>query len=479
MPVCCTAPPSPTRPPAGFENSWRVNCLGPFLGIRAALPQLSEAEGASIVNTCSTSAIRPFLNHAAYGSSKWALRGLTQAVAVELAPAGIRVNAVFPGPIATPMLDDRTQTRLAETSTAGRLGSPARGGRRGGIPGVRQRLLHHRVGARDRRRPDPADRLERMGDDALVDRLDPALRHLVAARTDLSEERLPSVRAFLNPAPRRRRRPTRHRRCRYRGRGGLRGRAGPALPRRHRRRGGVLPQRCVRARQPGHRSAAVRRMGLTRRRHGDLGGLPAGSGTPVSGGDRRRAGRAALDRRQRPELGHRCEAAGGRGQRRGSAGRRAGTARRRRSAPPIRFQLLHQPVLDDGLTSSKQEFSRTPGFDGPAARIDVAVLPGRRAAPGRCGCPPGRRSDRGWRPRSSAAPSSIRCGDEAVDHALRLMRAGVPAELHVVPGTCHGFDSLIPEWELSRQMFDLQGARAAPGADAQLSASSSRATAAW
>lgn len=109
---------------AGFENSWRVNCLGPFLGIRAALPHLSAADGAAIVNTCSTSAIRPFPNHAAYGSSKWALRGLTQAVAVELAPTGIRVNAVFPGPIATPMLDERTQARLAETSTAGRLGTP-------------------------------------------------------------------------------------------------------------------------------------------------------------------------------------------------------------------------------------------------------------------------------------------------------------------------------------------------------------------
>lgn len=109
---------------AGFEGSWRVNCLGPFLGIRAALAHLKHADGASIVNTCSTSAIRPFPNHTAYGSSKWALRGLTQAVAVELAATGIRVNAVFPGPIATPMLDDRTQTRLAETSTAGRLGTP-------------------------------------------------------------------------------------------------------------------------------------------------------------------------------------------------------------------------------------------------------------------------------------------------------------------------------------------------------------------
>ena len=109
---------------AGFEGSWRVNCLGPFLGIQAALPHLREAEGASIVNTCSTGAIRPFANHAAYGSSKWALRGLTQVAAAELAACGIRVNAVFPGPVETPMLDEATQARLAERSVMGRLGKP-------------------------------------------------------------------------------------------------------------------------------------------------------------------------------------------------------------------------------------------------------------------------------------------------------------------------------------------------------------------
>jgi NAD(P)-dependent dehydrogenase (short-subunit alcohol dehydrogenase family) len=109
----------------GFERAWRVNCLGAFLGIKAALDQLRAAEGAAIVNTCSTGAIRPFPNHIAYGSSKWALRGLTQAVAAELAPAGIRVNAVFPGPIATPMLDDETQARLASTSVGGRIGRPS------------------------------------------------------------------------------------------------------------------------------------------------------------------------------------------------------------------------------------------------------------------------------------------------------------------------------------------------------------------
>ena len=110
--------------PAGFEGSWRVNCLGPFLGIQASLEALRQADGASIVNTCSTGAIRAFPNHAAYGSSKWALRGLTQIAAAELAPSGIRVNAVFPGPVETPMLDEATQTRLAERAVLGRLGKP-------------------------------------------------------------------------------------------------------------------------------------------------------------------------------------------------------------------------------------------------------------------------------------------------------------------------------------------------------------------
>jgi 3alpha(or 20beta)-hydroxysteroid dehydrogenase len=107
-----------------FENAWRINCLGAFLGMRAALSPLREAEHASVVNICSTGAIRPFPQHCAYGSSKWALRGLTQTAAAELAPAGIRVNAVFPGPIATPMLDEPTQQRLAAVSSFGRIGRP-------------------------------------------------------------------------------------------------------------------------------------------------------------------------------------------------------------------------------------------------------------------------------------------------------------------------------------------------------------------
>jgi NAD(P)-dependent dehydrogenase (short-subunit alcohol dehydrogenase family) len=48
----------------------------------------------------------------------------TQTAAAELAPFGIRVNAVFPGPVATSMLDDATQLRLAASSAVGRIGQP-------------------------------------------------------------------------------------------------------------------------------------------------------------------------------------------------------------------------------------------------------------------------------------------------------------------------------------------------------------------
>ena len=113
------------RPTGALIVHRRFNCLGPFLGIQAVLEHLRRAEGAAIVNTCSTGAIRAFPNHAAYGSSKWALRGLTQAVAAELAPS-IRVNAVFPGPVETPMLDSETEAwrsaKLAELPI-GRFGT--------------------------------------------------------------------------------------------------------------------------------------------------------------------------------------------------------------------------------------------------------------------------------------------------------------------------------------------------------------------
>lgn len=125
------------------------------------------------------------------------------------------------------------------------------------------------------------------------------------------------------------------------------------------------------------------------------------------------------------------------------------------TAPPIVFQLLHQPVLDDRPTPSQQEFTDTPGFDGPA----VELMWGHYLADGRASADsvPGRADDV-----TGVAPALITCSeldplrDGAVDYAQRLLWAGVGTELHVYPGTCHGFDSLVPDWEISQQLFDLQ-----------------------
>ncbi len=89
--------------PEAFADTHAVNVLGPLLGIQALAPLMPE--GSSIVNVGSLAA---FQGHypVAYTTSKWSLRGLTRAAALELGPRGIRVNAVHPGFIDTSMTRD-------------------------------------------------------------------------------------------------------------------------------------------------------------------------------------------------------------------------------------------------------------------------------------------------------------------------------------------------------------------------------------
>ncbi|HXS85143.1 MAG TPA: alpha/beta hydrolase, partial [Mycobacterium sp.] len=119
-----------------------------------------------------------------------------------------------------------------------------------------------------------------------------------------------------------------------------------------------------------------------------------------------------------------------------------------RFADKLVFQLLHQPVLDDRVTGSKTEFTETPAFDRPAAELMWRYYLGP-AEPSPDSVP-------ARRDQLCGLPSAfISCADidplrdEALDYALRLLRDGVATELHVVPGTCHGFDSLLPDWEVS------------------------------
>jgi 3alpha(or 20beta)-hydroxysteroid dehydrogenase len=109
---------------ADFQRVQAVNVLGPLLGIQALTPLMPA--GASIVNVGSLAAVQGHYP-VAYTASKWSLRGLTHAAALELGPRGIRVNIVHPGFIETPMTASASPVfraaSIAETPL-GRTGTP-------------------------------------------------------------------------------------------------------------------------------------------------------------------------------------------------------------------------------------------------------------------------------------------------------------------------------------------------------------------
>jgi 3alpha(or 20beta)-hydroxysteroid dehydrogenase len=79
-----------------FERHVRVNQIGPFLGMQAAVPAMKQAGGGSIVNICSVDGLSAKPQIVAYAATKWALRGMTRVAALELGKHGIRANTVCP-----------------------------------------------------------------------------------------------------------------------------------------------------------------------------------------------------------------------------------------------------------------------------------------------------------------------------------------------------------------------------------------------
>lgn len=98
---------------ARWDAIFAVNVRGAMLCIKHALPHLQVAEG-TIVNVSSVAAIRPAARHIAYGASKAALLNLTKSIAAEVGAWGVRVNAVCPGTVDTPLYREIASRRILE-----------------------------------------------------------------------------------------------------------------------------------------------------------------------------------------------------------------------------------------------------------------------------------------------------------------------------------------------------------------------------
>ncbi|PDT51152.1 MULTISPECIES: SDR family NAD(P)-dependent oxidoreductase [Sinorhizobium] len=113
-----------------WHASFAVNLDSMFYLCRAAIPHMIEAGGGVIVNTASQWGLHPAPNHIAYNTSKAAVAAFTQNLARDYAPHKIRVNAVCPGEIHTPMLEagvkrsGRTIADLDKLVPFGRIGKP-------------------------------------------------------------------------------------------------------------------------------------------------------------------------------------------------------------------------------------------------------------------------------------------------------------------------------------------------------------------
>lgn len=126
----------------------------------------------------------------------------------------------------------------------------------------------------------------------------------------------------------------------------------------------------------------------------------------------------------------------------------------------LRFQLLHQPMLDRRSdTGSMREFVSTPFFDADSARFAWRVYSGDDDVPDATYLSPAEATDLGGLPPALVACSEIDpLRDEAIDYARRLLDAGVPTELHVYPGTAHGFDSVAPGSTAAQSAIEEQSA---------------------
>ncbi|HXE78732.1 MAG TPA: oxidoreductase [Rhodanobacter sp.] len=99
-----------TIPEKAWQDSFALNLFAAIRLTNALLPALRESKAAAVVNISSAAAAMPFAPSVHYGAAKAALEYYSRTLAMELAPSGIRVNAVSPGVIATPGSEEFSRT---------------------------------------------------------------------------------------------------------------------------------------------------------------------------------------------------------------------------------------------------------------------------------------------------------------------------------------------------------------------------------
>jgi NAD(P)-dependent dehydrogenase (short-subunit alcohol dehydrogenase family) len=116
---------------ATFDEMFNLNAKGPFFAVQKLAPLI--AQGGAVVLTTSAANVKGMPMIAAYGGAKAALRSFARTFAAELLPRGIRVNAVSPGPIETPIIGkafpdkamaDHLAAQMQETNPMKRFGTP-------------------------------------------------------------------------------------------------------------------------------------------------------------------------------------------------------------------------------------------------------------------------------------------------------------------------------------------------------------------